>query len=65
MASRSLSGENRSLIQVGDKGQREERCSLETDISKGVLLPDAFQNNDNEQNLSNRLPCVDNLPVIR
>lgn len=65
MASRSLSGENRSLIQVGDKGQREERCSLETDISKGVLLPDVFQNNDNEQNLSNRLPCVDNLPVIR
>lgn len=65
MASRSLPGENRSLIQVGDKGQREERCSLETDISKGVLLPDVFQNNDNEQNLSNRLPCVDNLPVIR
>ena len=49
MASRSLLGENRSLIQVGDKGQTEERWSLETDISKGVLFPDAFQNNDNKQ----------------
>lgn len=64
MASRSLPGENRSLIQVGDKGQREERCSLEADISKGVLFPDDFQNNDNKQNLSNKLPCINNFPVI-
>lgn len=65
MASRSLPGENRSLIQIGEKGQREERRSSETDISKGVFFPDAFQNNDNKQNLSNKLPCINNLPVIR
>lgn len=59
-----LSWLKQNLIQVGNKGQRKERCSSEANIKKRVLFPGAFQSNDRINNLSNKLPCVDNLTVI-